>query len=62
MLCREAKLFFRYGIFSKQMSWQKNQLGEMFRGSDLNYTAAITTKCLHILQIVLENKMTLEYP
>ena len=30
----------------------------MFRGSDFNYTAAITTKCPHFLQIVLENKLT----
>ena len=43
------------------MSWQKNQLGQMFRGSDLNYTAAITTKCPHFLQIVLDNKLTQEY-
>ena len=43
------------------MSWQKNQLGQMFRSSDLNYTAAITTKCPHFLQIVLENKLTQEY-
>ena len=42
--------------FSEQMSWQKNQLGQMLRGSDLNYTAAITTKCPHFLQIVLANK------
>ena len=33
----------------------------MFRGSDFNYTAAITTKCLHFLQIVLENKLTRDY-
>ena len=41
---------------------KKNQLGQMFRGSDLNYTAAITTKCPHFLQIVLENKLTRKYP
>ena len=41
---------------------KKNQLGQMFRGSDLNYTAAITTKCPHFLQIVLQNKLTREYP
>ena len=41
---------------------KNNQLGQMFRGSDFNYTAAITTKCPHFLQIVLENnpKLTLK--
>ena len=41
---------------------KNNQLGQMFKGSDFNYTAAITTKCPHFLQIVLENKLTREYP
>ena len=40
---------------------KNNQLGQMFRGSDFNYTAAITTKCPHFLQIVLENKLTRDY-
>ena len=33
----------------------------MFRGSDFNYTAAITTKCPYFLQIDLENKLTRDY-